>query len=883
MLDFLSTRDEILKNMNLDEKVGLNEKRVIENREKYGVNAFTRQKPISMIQRILETLKDPMILMLIFAFLIAVAVNIAHHIQGSPTDFIECIGIFFAVVLSVAITVIMEGKSAKAFEAISKINEDIHVRVIRNSNVESILQKDIVVGDIVLIETGDKLPADGRILESVVLNIDEAPLTGESLPVEKNALAIIENEKTTLAERINMVYSGCFVTSGNGKMIVTSVGDSTEFGKIASELSSTEKTTTPLQEKLTSLGKKIAVGGVTISLLVFIIHILSFIKEGNLNFINVSDAFIASIILIVAAIPEGLPTIVAVSLSVNIIKMSKQNALVKKMVACETIGSINVVCSDKTGTFTENRMTLTDAYINGECFKAHAITDNYVMENFAINSTAHVNFETELPKFLGNPTECALLVSINKSGGSYMNIREEANVLYEYPFSSETKNMTTIASINGHTTVYTKGSPEKIFSMCNIDDNTMKNIQSKIMGYQEKAQRIIAFAHKDIENKGDINFLLDRENVEGNMIYDGFVAITDPIRPEVYDAVNKLRSSGIDIKMLTGDNIITASAIATELGMLDHKHIAIEAKEIESMSDEALTKMLPNIRVIARSTPTIKMRVVNSLKLAGHVVAVTGDGINDAPAIKNADVGISMGITGTEVSKEASDIVLLDDSFATIVKAVQWGRGIYENFQRFIQFQLTVNVASVSIVFISTLMGLAAPFTALQLLWVNIIMDGPPALALGLEPIRDDLMKRMPVKRDANIVTKDMFSKIIFIALSMILIFMTQSELNILKASEAEKSTVLFTLFVIFQLFNSLNSRELGNDTIFKYFFNNKLVFLSIFGAFVMQIIVTQFGGALFHTTPLSLNMWLKVILLAFSVTVLSEIFKVTRRLIARN
>ena len=883
MHDFLGTKEDLLKNLNIDEKIGLSENRVIENREKYGANAFKKQKPISMIKRILEALKEPMILMLIFAAAIAVAVNIAHYIQGGETDFIECVGIFFAVVLSVAITVVMEGKSAKAFEAISKINEDINVRVIRNGNVQSIPQKDIVVGDVILIETGDKLSADGRILESVALNVDEAPLTGESLPVEKNDQAILESEKTPVAERINMGYSGCFVTSGNGKMLVTSVGDSTEFGKIAKELSSTEKTTTPLQEKLASLGSKIAVAGVTISFIVFVIHVIRFIKEGTLNFTNVSDAFITSIILIVAAIPEGLPTIVAVSLSVNIIKMSKQNALVKKMVACETIGSVNVVCSDKTGTFTENRMTLTDAYINGSSFKSEDIKESYVTENFAINSTAHVNFESDTPKFLGNPTECALLVSIHKSGASYMDIREEAKIIHEYPFSSETKNMTTVAEINGHTTAYTKGSPEKIFSMCSIDDNTMKDIQNKILGYQEKAQRIIAFAHKDIKDKSGIDFANERDSLESNMVYDGFVAITDPIRSEVYDAVDKLRSSGIDIKMLTGDNITTASAIARELGMLDDKHIAIEAKEIETMTDDELTRMLPTIRVIARSTPTVKMRVVKSLKLSGHVVAVTGDGINDAPAIKNADVGISMGITGTEVSKEASDIVLLDDSFATIVKAVQWGRGIYENFQRFIQFQLTVNVASVSIVFISTLMGLRAPFTALQLLWVNIIMDGPPALALGLEPIRDDLMKKMPVKRNANIVTKDMFSRIIFIAISMILIFMTQSQLNILKASDNEKSTVLFTLFVIFQLFNSLNSRELGNDSIFKYFFNNKLVFLSLFGAFIMQVGVTQFGGKLFNTVPLSLNMWIKVILLAFSITVLSEIFKILRRLITKK
>ena len=881
---FLDKKDDVLRMLNTSENTGLTEKEIHESREKYGKNSFTKEKPISIFVRIWKGVTEPMLLMLVFAGVIATAVNIVHYTQGGQTDFIECVGIAVAICLSVAITVIMEGKSAKAFEALSAINEDISVRILRNGKFEIIPQNEVVVGDIVFIETGNKLPADGRLLESIGLNVDESALTGESMTVEKNAEIIIENPKTTVAERFNMVYSGCFVSSGNGKMVATSVGDGTEFGKIAHELSKTDTGSTPLQEKLGALGKKIAIVGISISAIVFFIQLFGFIKDGNVNFTNVSEAFISSIILIVASIPEGLPTIVAISLSINIMKMSKQNALVKKMVACETIGSVNVVCSDKTGTFTENRMTVTNIYSNGTTLKPNEVKDNSIIENFAMNSTADVNLENNTIKFLGNPTECALLVALDKSSYDYKTIRKELTIEHAYPFSSETKNMTTIINANDRITAYTKGSPEKIFLMCNINEKTRKDIENKIEEYQEKAQRVIAFAHKDINNIKNIDLKNDRESIESEMIYDGFVAITDPIREEVYGAVEQFRTAGIDIKMLTGDNIITATAIAKELGMIDENHIAVEATDIEHMSDSELTANLKKIRVIARSTPIVKMRVVNNLKSTGHVVAVTGDGINDAPAIKNADVGIAMGITGTEVSKEASDIVLLDDSFATIVRAVQWGRGIYENFQRFIQFQLTVNVASVSLVFLSIVLGFASPFTALQLLWINIIMDGPPALALGVEPIRDDLMKRLPTKRNASIVTKSMITTIATTAIVMIIIFFIQRYLNILgTTTEAEMTTALFTLFVMFQLFNSFNSRELGTKSMFKHFFKNKMVLLSILVAFILQIFVTQFGGSLFKTVPLSFNMWIKIILLAFCVIIFSELFKLIEKLFFKN
>lgn len=877
MNEFLGTKEDILNKLNINPKIGLTEEAKKLSLEKYGKNSFTKEKGISLFGKILESLSEPMILMLIFAGLIAIGVNTVNYLNGGHFDILECVGIFIAISLSVTITIVMEGKSAKAFEALNSINEDIRVKVIRNGNLEIINQKDLLIGDIAFIETGNKLPADGRLLESVSLSIDESALTGESEAVEKDCDAIFTDEKTPVAERINMAYSGSFVTTGNGKMVITSVGDGTEFGKIARELSSTKKTSTPLQEKLAELGKKIALIGIIAAAIVFIIQVVNFIRIGEANFQNISEAFITSIVLIVASVPEGLPTIVAVSLSINIIKMAKQNALVKKMVACETIGSVNVICSDKTGTLTENKMTLNKLYLNGKYIEPENIKNKKIIENFCINSTADINYKENEIKFLGNPTECALLVGAKKSGFDYKEIREKSKTIFEYPFSSDTKNMTTVAEIDGEYLVFTKGSPEKIISMCNINEEK-KDIEKAIEKFQDEAKRVIAFAHKTVSSSVEN----DRKELERDLIYDGFVAISDPVRKEVYDAVNQCRSAGINIKMLTGDNIVTARAIARELKMLNENSLIFEAKDIEAMNDDELKNNIDKISVIARSTPTIKMRVVNMIKSMGNVVAVTGDGINDAPAIKNADVGVAMGITGTEVSKEASDIVLLDDSFATIVKAVQWGRGIYDNFQRFIQFQLTVNFASVIVVLLSTLSGLKAPFTAIQLLWINIIMDGPPAIALGLEPIRGDLMNRKPTKRNANIVTKTMLKKIIYSGTVMIILFMIQSKLNILGVNDKEKSTVLFAMFVMFQIFNSFNSRELGRDSIFKHFLDNKLMLLSMLATFILQILAVQYAGGFFNTIPLSFNTWLKIIGMSFIVIIAAEVFKIFERLIKK-
>lgn len=877
MTNFLEQKEQLIVAYSSDEQNGLTEEQIKLNREKYGENAFSKEKPPSLFKRIFEAASEPMIVMLILAGIIALFVNIVRFYTGGESDFLECVGIFAAISLAVIITVIMEGRSAKAFEALSKINDATLVKVIRNKEIKKIEQNELVVGDIVLLETGDKITADGRILESVSLYADEASLTGESEAVKKDANAVIKDEKTNIAERLNMVFSGCYITGGSGKILVTSVGDNTEFGKIARELTHTEISSTPLQEKLAKLGKTITILGATAAAIVFIVQLIIFISNGTASLDTISDAFITSIVLIVAAVPEGLPTIVAVSLSINIIKMSKQNALVKKMIACETVGCINVICSDKTGTLTENKMTVTDVYCGDSLIKPQKITDNNLLENFCINSTADIYVKYEQKTFIGNPTECALLYAAHISGNDYKQFREKLLTEKVFPFSSETKNMTTIIETELGYRAYTKGSPEKIISMCNLEQAAKEKVEKEIQNFQEKACRVIGFAHKDLDKQIDIK---NRENSESEMVFDGFVAIMDPLRADVYEAVSRCRSAGIDLKILTGDNIVTATAIANELGILDENHIAVEAKELEELSDREFILKLPKIRVIARSTPIIKMRVVKALKELGNVVAVTGDGINDAPAIKNADVGIAMGITGTEVSKEASDIVLLDDSFSTIVKAVQWGRGIYENFRRFMQFQLTVNLSSVIVVLSSIILGFKSPFTALQLLWINIVMDGPPALTLGLEPIRGNLMEQRPTGRNESIVSKGMLLRIATNGIFISLVFLSQQKFNFLGATDPQMPTVLFTLFVIFQLFNAFNSRELTDTSVFHNFTSNKLMLLVFAITFVLQVLITQFGQLFFGTVPLPLIMWLKIIGVAFSVIIVAEIIKVIKRAI---
>ncbi len=875
---FTKSKEEVLKIFGTDADCGLNAEQVTENREKYKSNVLTKQKGDSLLKRIISSATEPMILMLIAAGLIALGVNIYRSVTGGEADFLECAGVFFAIALSVCISVVMEGRSQKAFEALSKIGDDIVVKVVRGGETMTIAKSEAVAGDILILSTGDKIPADARLLSSESMSVDESALTGESVPVEKSAEAEITDEKTPLAERANMVYSGTYITSGYGTAVVTAVGDDTEFGKIAGELSGKTKSSTPLQEKLKKMGKIITILGVVAAAIVFIAEIVSFALHGVVDVTHVMEAFVTSIVLIVAAVPEGLPTIVAVSLSINIIKLSKNNALVKKMVASETVGCINIICSDKTGTLTENKMTVR-AFYDGVW---HENTDNaaseYFFKNVCVNSTAQLS---EKGDFIGNPTEGALLsfyerTAGKESGNDYRTVRRKNKIVKVFPFNSDLKHMTTVVKSGESNTVLVKGSPEFVLNASSLDEDKRAEICALIEECQKKAMRIIAFAHKTIDKGTDVEE--KHGEIESNMTFDGFAAISDPLRKEVYDAVKSCFKAGISLKILTGDNLITATAIANELELLSDGGEAVEASALSELSDEELLNRLKTIRVIARSTPAVKMRVVKLLKGAGNVVAVTGDGINDAPALKNADAGIAMGISGTEVSKEASDVVLLDDSFATIVKAVEWGRNIYENFKRFITFQLTVNLSSVIVVFMSILLGFKAPFSALQLLWINLIMDGPPALTLGLEPNYKDLMNRPPTKRNESIITKNMFIRIFVTGILMSVVFLCQYAFNFLGVPPEQELTVLFTMFVLFQLFNSFNCRELHLESIFKHLLKNKVMLIVVAITFLLQVLIIQFAGAFFGTVPLSVETWLILVAMGLAVIAISEIVKLIAR-----
>lgn len=896
---YTKSSEEILKKLNVDASKGLDEQGVINSKKQYGSNQIDIRKKKTLLARVCENLKEPMVIILMIAAAITIGVNVIKGINGYETEFIECVGIIVAIALTIVITLVMEGKSEKAFELLNQMKEDIQVKVIRNGTVKLISQSEVVVGDILFVAAGDKLVADGRLIEVNELQVDESMLTGESHTISKRVERCAED--TVVAERVNMVYSGSFVTAGNGKMVVTEIGSHTEFGKITEGLLEGTATQTPLQEKLQGLSKKIALFGTSIAIVAFVLQILT--MRGHYSLEGVSEAFIASIVLIVAAVPEGLSTIVAASLAINVIKLAKQNTLVKKMVACETIGSTNIICSDKTGTLTKNKMTViavetsngVDPVIEEDevtTEKAKRDCDNsidgYLIKNICINSTADIEISSSKEiKFIGNPTESALLTNVYHKGINYKQLRQENEIMYVQPFSSDQKKMTTIIKEENQMLVLTKGSPEKILELCDLDKQQKEILKEKMESYQKRACRLIAFCHKligleELMRSSEETRIIENQNIkneeramsppyERNMSYDGFVAITDPLREETYSAVQKCKEAGIEIKMLTGDNKVTAMAIAKDLDIIEEEDLVVEAKELEKLDDETFEKVLPHVRVIARSTPLIKMRVVNKLKGMGNVVAVTGDGINDSPALKHADIGIAMGISGTEVSKEASDMILLDDSFSTIIKAIEWGRGLYDNFQRFIQFQLTVNVASVIVILGALLLGYKAPFTPLQLLWINIIMDGPPALSLGLEPIQNDIMKRKPVSRNDGIVYKAMLKSILRNGAIIAIICLVQKSRNFLGGLPDERGTILFTLFMVCQLFNAINSRKLKSESIREYGFKNKKMIGVLALTFILQMAITQLGGKVFNTVPLSITMWLKIVAIGSCLLILDE------------
>ncbi|MBO5713543.1 MAG: cation-transporting P-type ATPase, partial [Clostridia bacterium] len=617
---------------------GLTDAQVKLNKEKYGTNVITKKKQKSVFKKIVDAILDPMLLILVIALVITVGVNVGKAIKGLETDFFECAGIFISIALSVALTVIMEGKSQKAFDLLNNVNEHSAVKVLRNGNVIIINQSQLVVGDVLFLEAGNKIFADGRIISSTNLTVDESALTGESVGVLKRADVVL-SEKTPLAEQINSVFSGTFVIEGTAKVIVTAVGNNTEKGKISTDLQSDNSISKPLQEKLTRLSKLVTLLGLIASVFVLILTVIKLFLTGNVTFDSVEDAVLSSIILIVASVPEGLPTTVAIALSLNLVKLSKQNALVRKLIATETVGCVSVICSDKTGTLTENKMRVKKVVRGVDLIEEKILKNQDIISNICINSTAEITQNNGVMNYYGSVTECALLEVVKKSKIDYLAVRESASVTSRIPFSSQIKYMQTTTKER----VYIKGAYEVVLDKCNLTYYEKNSIISAINKYVSQGGRVLCFASK-----------IDEENAYR---YDGFAVITDEIRPDVFKSVKECLNAGIKVKILTGDSEETAYYVAKTLNVAKSKSEVLTGSEIDEMSTEELRRVINTVNVVARSTPKTKLKIVNALKLNGEVVAVTGDGVNDAPAIKNADLGIAMG-SGSEITKEVSDIIL---------------------------------------------------------------------------------------------------------------------------------------------------------------------------------------------------------------------------------
>lgn len=910
---FNEETQSVLKELGVNPHMGLSDSEIKQRNEKYGKNEFTHKEESSLLDDIKDAIMEPMMLILLAAAVVSAIIG----------EYYDAIGIVAAVAIGITIGIVTEGKSKKAAEALAKMTEDITVKVIRNGQVMNINKSDLVPGDIVYLETGDMIPADGRLISTVDLKVREDMLTGESDDVKKDADAVVEMEvikdnkiqDPIPAKQKNMGFGGTLIAYGKASMVVTGIGDNTEMGRIAQSLQ-IEEEETPLQVKLGDLGSKIAKISSAIAAILFIFmvakmvirHTLHADVSGFIPFLNsidpVKTAFVVCVALIVAAVPEGLPTMINMTLAITMQKMAKINALVTKKEACETIGSVSVICSDKTGTLTQNRMTVESLYLNGSFVSgSEAVKDNYFIKNCLVNSTADISFENGKCQYLGNSTECALLLYLKDY--DYKKVRKETDVVHQIPFNSKNKFMATIVNLDGNDVLLAKGAPEIILDkavneladgkIVPLTDERKNEIISEFQKLQEKSMRILGFGFRlvqeaEAEAAATVDSaILSSSSENGNdLVFTGFAAIKDPLRPDVKDAINVAKKAGVETKMLTGDNINTARAIGEELGMLSGGKKAVEASYIDTLDDEQLKLEIPNIAIVARSKPETKMRVVNALQHIGKVVGVTGDGINDAPALTKADVGIAMGISGSEVSKNAADIILTDDNFTTIIHGIKWGRGVYQNFQRFIQFQLTVNIIAFLIAIVSQILDLEMPFTTIQLLWVNIIMDGPPALALGLEPIRDNVFDKKPVDRKAGIITKSMIINIVLNALYVAAILLIQMKFNILGASTdvvgnaSEMETVLFALFAFNALFNAFNCREFETDSIIPNFFKNKIALEIIGATAVAQVIFTQVFNKFFSSVALSLVMWGKVIGLAFMVIVVNEIVKLVLRIVKK-
>ena len=783
---------------------GLTDQEVLQNRQKYGMNLLTPPKRPSIWKLYLEKFQDPVIKVLLVAAAFSLLISIIE------SEYAETIGIFFAIFLATGIGFYFEYDANKKFDLLNAVGEETPVMVIRNGKVHEIPKKDIVVGDVVILNTGDEIPADGVLLEAVSLQVNESSLTGE-LMVNKTTDEAHFDEEATYPS--NSVMRGTTVTDGHGVMCVERVGDATEIGKVARQATEQSQEQTPLNLQLTKLANLIGKVGFTIATLTFVIFTAKDLYV-HLNNTTITDwhqwleiarivlkYFMMAVTLIVVAVPEGLPMSVTLSLALNMRRMLKTNNLVRKMHACETMGAITVICTDKTGTLTQNLMQVYDA-------KLDESQKNLIAEGIATNSTAFLE-EKEgegKPSGVGNPTEVALLLWLNEQGMDYISLRNQAKTVNQLTFSTERKYMATLvdSSVLNTRVLYVKGAPEIVMGKCNLEESRVKQYNEQLLAYQNQAMRTLGVAYKVIpENSSTDCAELVKE---GGLTFMGIFAISDPIRPDVPDAVKKCQSAGIRVKIVTGDTPGTATEIARQIGLWtseDTERNRITGVEFAALSDEEALERVVDLKVMSRARPMDKQRLVQLLQQKGEVVAVTGDGTNDAPALNHAQVGLSMG-TGTSVAKEASDITLLDDSFHSIATAVMWGRSLYKNIQRFIVFQLTINVVALLSVLLGAFLGTELPLTVTQMLWVNLIMDTFAAMALASIAPSMDVMNEKPRKRTDFIISPVMRNNIFGVGAGFLIVLMGLLAFfkNMPGGMDVHHLTVFFTIFVMLQFWN---------------------------------------------------------------------------------
>ena len=882
----------IYSEMDIDKnkRIGLTDEQVKQSREQHGKNVLTPPQCTSLWKLYLDKYRDPIIQILLVAAFVSLILAFIEK------NFMETIGIFVAVFLATTVGFYFERDAAKKFNLLTALSEEQPVKVRRNGKVMEIPRHDVVVGDVVLVEVGDEVPADGELIVCNDLQINESTLTGE--PVTEKSL---EGGGDGAYPR-NIILRSTMVMNGRGEFVVTAVGDATEIGKVAKK--STEQTSveTPLHMQLDKLAKMISKVGSVVSVaafFIFLIHdILTNPAWGGKDYFYMAEIvlkyFMMAVTLIVMAVPEGLPMAITLSLALNMRRMLKSNNLVRKLHACETMGAVTVICTDKTGTLTQNKMQVSALELK---LGDEALLDTAI----ALNSTAELNDG----KPIGNPTESALLLWLDAQGKDYEELRKQVNVLKQLPFSTERKMMATLAEVDGETYLFVKGAPEIVMKKCIIEDRMQRQSVEELDEWQHKAMRTLAFAYKKIEasimrtsrtSTAEVVALLDANDLQLQAI----AAIADPIRPDVPAAVQECRHAGIEVKVVTGDTAATALEIGKQIGVFEDEPENIGAdgsltsldqqmitgEQWEALSDEEAYERAKDIRVMSRARPTDKQRLVAMLQKRGEVVAVTGDGTNDAPALHYAHVGLSLG-SGTSVAKEASDMTLLDDSFKSIANAVMWGRSLYRNLQRFLFFQLVVNVVALLLVLGGSVIGTEMPLTVTQILWVNLIMDTFAALALASLPPSHEVMKDKPRKASDFIINKSIGFGILFCGIVFFLVMfalLVYCERRGKGGVDVHELTMFFTTFVMIQFWNLFNAKALmSHHTAFRHFLKDKGMILVLVLVLVGQWIIVTFGGEMFRTTPLSLHEWLLIIGSTSVVLWAGELWRTFKRMIAKR